>query len=112
MREDKQLLVVTHLSQLLSLVTGLGGLIAPLVIWLLQRDKIARMDEQGKAILNFQISLIIYAVICIPLIFLLGIGIIGLIIVGIIGLVFPILNAVKVSNGEHPNYPLSFTILK
>lgn len=112
MREDKQLLVVTHISQLLSLITGLGGIIVPLIIWLTQRDKVVQMDEHGKAILNFQISLFIYGILCIPLIFLFGLGIIALIIVGIIGLIFPIINAIKVNNGEEFNYPLSFTILK
>ena len=29
-REDNQLLVITHLSQLLTFITGFGGLIVPL----------------------------------------------------------------------------------
>ena len=112
MRENNQLLVLTHLSQLLNYVTGFGGLIAPLVIWLMQRDKIMYMDEQGKAIINFQISMFIYAILCIPLIFLFGLGIVALIAVGIVTLIFPIINAIKVSNRQEPGYPLSLTILK
>lgn len=112
MREDRQLLIITHLSQLLDLVTGFGGFIVPLIIWLTQKDKVAEMDMHGKAILNFQISLFIYSLICIPLIIFLGLGIILLIIIGIIALVFPILNAIKVSNGEMPYYPLSIEIIK
>ena len=38
MREDKQLLVLTHLSQLLDFVSGVGGFIVPLVIWLIKKD--------------------------------------------------------------------------
>lgn len=34
MREDNQMLVITHLSQLLDLVTGIGGFIVPLILWL------------------------------------------------------------------------------
>lgn len=112
MREDKQLLVMTHLSQLLDLVTGVGGFIVPLILWLTQRDKVAGMDMHGKMIINFQISLFIYSIICIPLIILLGLGIILLIGIGIIALVFPILNAIKVSNGEMPYYPLTIEFLK
>lgn len=112
MREDRQLLIITHLSQLLDLVTGFGGFIVPLIIWLTQKDKVAEMDMHGKAILNFQISLFIYSLICVPLIIFLGLGIILLIIIGIIALVFPILNAIKVSNGEMPYYPLSIEIIK
>ncbi len=112
MRQDNQLLVLTHLSQLLDLVTGMGGLIVPLIIWLTQKDKVMGMDLHGKMILNFQISIMIYSIVSIPLIFLFGLGIILLIGIGIIALVFPILNAIKVSNGEMPSYPLSIEFIK
>ncbi len=112
MREDNQLLVLTHLSQLLDLVTGIGGFVVPLVIWLTQKDKVFGMDAHGKMILNFQISIFIYSIICIPLIFLFGLGVILLIGIAILAIVFPILNAIKVSNGEIPNYPLSIEFIK
>lgn len=112
MREDKQLLMLTHLSQLLDLVTGIGGFIVPLVIWLTQKDKVLGMDTHGKMILNFQISIFIYSILSIPLILLFGLGIIILIIIGIIAIVFPILNAIKVNNGEIPSYPMSLNIIK
>ncbi|GAA4326251.1 DUF4870 domain-containing protein [Pontixanthobacter gangjinensis] len=112
MREDNQMLVITHLSQLLDLVTGVGGFIVPLVLWLTQKDKVAGMDMHGKMILNFQISLFIYSIFCIPLILLFGLGILGLIIIGLIALILPIMNALKVSNGEMPYYPLTIEFLK
>ncbi len=108
MRQDRQLLVMTHLSQLLCFVTGFGSLIVPLILWATQKDKVYQMNEQGKEIINFQLSLIIYAILCIPLILLLGLGIIGLIGLGILSLVLPVINAIKASNGESPKYPLSF----
>ena len=112
MREDNQMLVMTHLSQLLDLVTGIGGFIVPLILWLTQKDKVAGMDMHGKMILNFQISLFIYSIICIPLILLFGLGILGLIVIGLIALILPIMNAIKVSNGEMPYYPLTIEFLK
>ncbi|MBT8310120.1 MAG: DUF4870 domain-containing protein [Flavobacteriaceae bacterium] len=111
MRKDNQLLVITHLSQLLDFITGFGGLIVPFVLWLTQKDRVWEMDEHGKSILNFQISICIYTIICIPLIFALGLGILGLILIGIIALVFPIVNAVRASNGEPPKYPLSLNFI-
>lgn len=112
MREDNQLIMLTHLSQLLDLITGFGGFIVPLVIWLTQKDKVAGMDMHGKMILNFQISIFIYSLLSIPLILFLGLGILVLIVIGIIALVFPIVNAIKASNGEMPYYPLTIEILK
>jgi uncharacterized Tic20 family protein len=112
MKENKQLLVLTHLSQLLDFVTGIGGFIVPLVLWLTKKDDIIGMDEHGKAILNFRISMFIYILICIPLILLLGLGILGLIAIGFFYLIFPIINAIKASNNELPNYPFSIKIIK
>ena len=65
------------------------------------------MDENGKSIINFQISMFLYILICIPMILLLGIGILGIIAIAVLCFVFPIINAIKVSNGEKPHYPLS-----
>lgn len=38
LKEDNQLLVLMHLSQLLDAITGFGGLIVPLVLWLTSRS--------------------------------------------------------------------------
>ncbi|MCI2228301.1 DUF4870 domain-containing protein [Polaribacter sp. MSW13] len=112
MKEDKQLLVLTHLSQLLDFVTGIGGFIVPLVLWLTKKDEIYDMDMHGKAIINFRISMFLYILICIPLILFLGLGVLGLIIIGFFYLIFPIINAIKASNNEEPNYPFSITFIK
>ena len=111
MREDKQLIVITHLSQLITLVTGFGSLILPLILWVTQKDKIYQMDAHGKSIINFQLSLIVYCLLCIPLILIFGLGLLGFIILGIISIVFPIINAIKTSNGETPRYPLSLNFI-
>ena len=111
MREDRQLIVLTHLSQLITLVVGFGSLILPLIIWTTNRDKVYQLNEHGKHILNFQISLLIYSLICIPLILFLGLGLFGLVVLGIVSLVFPVINAIKASNGEVPRYPLSISFI-
>ena len=110
MRQDNQLIVLTHLSQLLTFITGFGGLIVPLVIWATQKDKVYQMDEQGKNIVNFQLSILIYSLICIPLVFVL-IGIAGFILLAIISFIFPVINAIKASQGEIPRYPLSLNFI-
>ncbi len=111
MRKDNQLIVIAHLSQLLDFITGFGGLIVPLVLWLTQKDRVWEMDEHGKSILNFQISLFIYSLVCIPLIFALGLGLVGLFIICVIAVVFPVVNAIRASNGESPKYPLSLNFI-
>jgi len=111
MRQDRQLLVITHLSQLVTLVTGFGSLLLPLILWATQKEKVYQMDAHGKNIINFQLSLIVYCIICVPLILFFGLGLLGFIVLGIIAIIFPIINAIKASNGETPVYPLSFNFI-
>ena len=103
--------MLTHLSQLLDLITGFGGFLVPLVVWLTKKDEIDGMDVHGKSIINFQLSMFLYALICIPLILLMGLGIIGLIGIGVLCFIFPIVNAVRAINGEEPHYPLTISFV-
>ena len=109
---DTQLLMFTHLSQLLTCITGVGGLIVPLIIWLTQKDKIADMDLHGKSIVNFQLSLIVWAILSIPLILFLGLGLVLMIAIGLASVIFPVLNAIKASNGQAPEYRWSIKFIK
>ncbi|WP_412984657.1 DUF4870 domain-containing protein [Pontimicrobium sp. IMCC45349] len=111
LREDRQLIVLTHLSQLITLAIGFGSLLLPLILWVVNKDRVHLMDAHGKRIVNFQLSILIYSIICVPLVFI-GIGILGFIALGIISVLFPIINAIKASNGEIPTYPLSIEFLK
>ena len=110
MRQDNQLLVLTHLSQLLTFITGFGGLIVPLVIWASQKENVYNMDQQGKNIVNFQLSMIIYSIICIPLVFVI-VGVFGLLALCLLSFIFPIINAIRASHGESPKYPLSLNFI-
>ncbi|TKD66289.1 DUF4870 domain-containing protein [Flavobacterium sp. ASW18X] len=110
-REDNTLLALTHLSQLLHYVTGCGGFIVPLVLWLATRNDVEGMNEHGKSIINFQLSLLLYIVISIPAILLFGLGILSLIFLGIVGFVLPIVNAVKAANGEAPSQFLTIRFI-
>ncbi|GAB5472819.1 MAG: DUF4870 domain-containing protein [Maribacter sp.] len=109
--ENRTLLAATHLSQLLDFVTGLGGLLVPLVIWLTQKDKIIDMDENGRAIINFRITMFLYVLLCVPLILFFGLGLLGFLILGIGYFIFPIINAVRASNGKAPHYPMTFEFI-
>ena len=111
-RVDNNLLVATHLCQLLTFISGFGGLVVPLILWLTQKDKVASMDIQGKQIVNFQLSLIVYSLLSIPLIFVFGLGLFVLFVVGTLGLILPIVNAIKVNNQEPPVYFMNIDFIK
>lgn len=101
-----------HLAQLLDLLTGVGGLIVPLVIWSVKKEEVYQLDRHGKQIINFQLSMILYSLIAIPLVFLLGFGFLILIAVGLLCLIYPIVNALRASSGQDAIYPFSIRFLK
>ncbi|MCL5269638.1 MAG: DUF4870 domain-containing protein [bacterium] len=107
----KNWLLILHLVQfVMFLGIPLGNVIAPLVVWLIKKDEWPDIDRHGRAILNFQISMSIYAVVCIVLAFLV-IGIPLLIALGIFDLVMIIKGAIKANEGVLIKYPLSIRIL-
>lgn len=107
----KQWSVLLHLSQLLNLVTGFGGIIAPIVIWMLFRDQSPVIDQHGKNIINWWISSFIYGVVSAILCFVI-IGIPLLIILAMLTVLFPIIGAIKAGNGEVWKYPMTIAFLK
>ncbi|MEN8248580.1 MAG: helix-turn-helix domain-containing protein [Bacteroidota bacterium] len=54
-QEDPNYLMLLHLSAL-AFVFPLLGIIIPLALWIIKKDKIKNVDKIGKAILNFQIT--------------------------------------------------------
>lgn len=103
--------MICHLAGLAGIVIPVvGNIVAPLIIWQIKKDW-PFVDEQGKEAVNFQISMSIYALICIPF-FLICIGPFLLAAVGIVDLVFLLIAAVKANNGYHYRYPLTIRFIK
>lgn len=101
-------LMLMHLSQLLGLLLPLAGFVAPVIMWITNKETNANVDLHGKNILNFIISYLIYsAVLAITII-----GIPLLVVLGIIYLVFVILASVKANNGEYWRYPFIIQFFK
>ena len=109
--EAKQLGMFLHLSQLLSLVIPVAGIIVPIVLWQSKKTEIPAIDAHGKMIINWFLSALIYLAASLVLTIIL-IGILGFIAVGIMSIVFPIIGAIKANNGELWEYPLTIKFLK
>ena len=52
-----------HLSSLFQYCIPFGNFIFPIVIWATSKDKSEFVNEQGKEVINFQISLFIYSIV-------------------------------------------------
>jgi uncharacterized protein len=103
--------MLCHLGALAGYIIPMGNIIGPLVFWLIKRNDYPFVDEQGKEALNFQITVLMAAVVCFLLMFVL-IGIPLLIALGITDLVLVIIAAIKANNGEHYRYPFAIRLIK
>ncbi len=69
----KNTATLIHLSSLSQYFIPFGNFILPLIIWSTNKDKSEYVDTQGKQVINFQLSLFLYAVvlslIAIPILF-------------------------------------------
>lgn len=98
-----------HLSTL-STAIGIPGFIGPLVIWLIKKDEMPFVDDQGKESLNFQITLLIAYVVSAILVCAF-IGFVMLVIVGVFHLVFVIIASLKANEGVYYRYPVNLRLI-
>ncbi len=97
-----------HLSQLAGYVAPFAGFVLPIVLWQVMKTDYPELDVHGRRITNWIISHLIYVAISVGLVFF-GIGIPLLAILAVLGIVFPIIGAVRASEGQCWDYPLSIT---
>ncbi len=110
-KEEKNIAVLCVLLQFLSFFTGLGGLIGPLVLWLLKKDESRFVDAVGKEAVNLQITVLIVSIVGVVLSIIL-IGFLVLLAVAIYTLVVVILAALKANEGKLYRYPVCFRFIK
>ena len=109
--DEKTWGMIAHLAALAGFVIPFGNVIGPLVVWLVKKDTMPFVDVHAKEALNFQITVFIAVLVCIPLMFVL-IGIPLLFVVGIGALVLSIMAALKAQNGEAYRYPFTLRLVK
>lgn len=89
----------------------LTSFLAPLLIWLILRDRSRFVDDQGKEALNFQIFLAIVYVVGVITTFIL-VGFLILPAAWILSIVFGIQGAIVAGRGELYRYPLTWRVIK
>lgn len=120
-QNDKNYSSITHLSSFAGWIFPFGNIIVPFVLWSAKKSESAYIDNHGKAVVNFQLSLMLYAflltLLIIPLtIFTLGLGLVA-VILGIIPAVILIIAtiisaSIKATNGEYYEYPFTIEFIK
>ena len=117
--EEKRILTETernwsmlcHLSAFAGFFFPFGGIIGPLICWLTRKDESEWVNLNGRNALNFQLSILLYIVLAIPLVFIIvGIPIIA--ILSVLKVICIIIASVKAPKGELFKYPLSIPFIQ
>lgn len=102
--EEKGWSLAAHLLVLV------GGFLAPLIIWLVFKDRGPFLEHHAKESLNFQITVMIAAFVSIITAFIL-IGFVLLLVLLPWMVIMPIIAAVKANSGEWYRYPLTLRLV-
>lgn len=109
--KDKQYAMFIHLSQFAGLLIPLLGWVLPLILWQTKKDTSEFIDANGKIVMNWIISSLIYGIIC-SLLLLVIIGAFLLPALGLCSTILTIIGSIKANNGETWPYPLSIHFIK
>jgi uncharacterized Tic20 family protein len=110
-KEERQWAMFAHLGTFSSMFVPLGNFIAPIVIWQIKKHESDFVVEQAKESLNFQITLILYFIISIPLCFII-IGFFLIFALVIFGLIMVIVGGIRANEGEDFCYPMTLRLIK
>ena len=109
--EERQWGMFAHLSSLAGFIIPFGNFVGPLVVWLMKKDTMPFVDDQGKESMNFQITVFI-ALLVAGLTCLVGIGFFLLPLVGLAAAIMAILAGIKANEGVPYRYPFTLRLIK
>lgn len=104
--EEKTWGMLAHLLTLLGYVVGLGQYIAPLVVYLVHKDKSQFVAFHALQALYFRLLTLALYILCIALSCLIFPFFVA-IALGVVELVYTIILAIKANNGELAEYPVA-----
>jgi uncharacterized protein len=111
-QEERTWAAMCHLAGFAALVVPyVGAVVGPLVVWLIKKDTMPFVNDQGREAVNFQLSCMIYGLVSFLLMFVI-VGFALLIGLGIFWLIEVIVASVNASNGIAHRYPLSICFIK
>lgn len=108
--EEKNMAAMAHISTFAGYVIPFGGILGPLIFFLMKKDESAYIRAHAVSALNFQISLLIWAIIS-GILVLIFIGVLMLLAIFVMHIVFTIIASIKASSGEYYQYPLTIRFI-
>jgi uncharacterized Tic20 family protein len=114
-KDERTWAMAAHLSALLVLILPtFGNVVGPLIVWLMKRDTLPFVAQEGKEALNFQLTQTIILLGCTALSFT-CVGAFIAVPVALADLIFlivmAIIAAIKANEGQAYRYPLTWRMI-
>lgn len=103
--------MLCHLLAFSGYMIPFGSVLDPLVIWMIKKDEMPFVEDQGKESLNFQLTMLIAVIVSGILVFVL-IGIPMLAVLIIFQIVVIIVASIKANEGVKYRYPYTIRFIK
>lgn len=103
--------MLCHLAAFSGFIIPLGNVLGPLAIWLIKKDEMPFVNDQGKESLNFQITMMIALFISVILVVVL-IGFALLVILAVFQIIVLIIATIKANEGVRYLYPYAIRFIK
>lgn len=110
-QQEKTFAILSHVFGLGGFIFPFGNVIGTLIWWSVKKDQSEAVNDQGKEALNFQITVGLAYLACLPLVWLFGLGAILMVGVAIANVIFIVLAIIAVSNEERYRYPFSLKLV-
>lgn len=103
--DEKLWIVLCHASLLIGV-----GLLLPLVVYLVKKDSSPLVADHAREALNFHLSLLIYSMGCMVLVFVV-VGFFLMLALSVGSIVLAIIATIKSSDGTFYRYPLTLRLV-
>lgn len=111
-KAERDWAVICHLAAFTGLILPYVGIvIGPLVVWLLKKDGMPFVDDQGREAVNFQITIFIAGLVCMVLVWVL-IGFALLAALALFDVIVTVIAAIRASEGVAYRYPVNLRLIK
>jgi len=106
--EERGLAAITHLSGLAGYIIPFGGVLVPIIIWIVKKDSaiISSIAKQAILLNCFVFLLVIASAVLWLTLILIPAVILFWIVLAIGALALPIIGAIKASEGKYYKYPV------
>ena len=103
--------MLCHLTAFAGFIIPFGSVLGPLVIWLIKKDEMPFVNDQGRESLNFQLTMMIAFIISFILMFVfIGVFLMGALC--IFELIVVIMASIKANDGVLYRYPYAIRFIK